>query len=55
MDERRRGAQLNRLHALGRLSPDQLSGDVLPIGDFAKIVPTMIGSAIALIEDGRPE
>ncbi len=56
----RRDAQLNRLHALGRLSPDQLSEDVVPIGDFAKIIPTMIGSAIALIEEAdkaieRPE
>ena len=46
----RRDAQLNRLRALAASPSDQTSTDILPIGDFAKIVPTMIGSALAWIE-----
>jgi hypothetical protein len=46
----RRGAQVNRLRELIALPPDQLSQDIVPIGEFAKTIPTMIGSALALIE-----
>ncbi len=45
----RREAQANRLRALGRLAPDQLSQDIAPIGEFARIMPTMIDSALTLI------
>jgi Nucleotidyl transferase AbiEii toxin, Type IV TA system len=46
----RRGSQVNRLHELAALPLDQLSQDIVPIGEFAKTIPTMIGSALALIE-----
>ena len=46
----RRDAQLNRLRALATSPRDQTSTDILAIGDFAKMVPTMIGSALAWIE-----
>jgi hypothetical protein len=32
------------------LPPDQLSQDIVPIGEFEKAIPAMIGSALALIE-----
>jgi hypothetical protein len=55
----RREAQLRRLNALAATPPDQLLRDIVPIGDFTKMVPTMIDSALAWIgsvEDkrGRP-
>jgi Nucleotidyl transferase AbiEii toxin, Type IV TA system len=46
----RRGPQVNRLRELAALPLDQLSQDIVPIGEFAKTIPTMIGSALALIE-----
>jgi Nucleotidyl transferase AbiEii toxin, Type IV TA system len=46
----RRDAQVNRLRELAGLPPDQLSRDIVPIGEFAGLIPTMIGSALALIE-----
>ncbi len=52
----RREAQLNRLKALAASPPAQLAVDILPIGDFGKIAPTMVGSALAWIrsvEDTR--
>jgi hypothetical protein len=55
----RREAQLRRLNALAATPRDQLFRDIVPIGDFTKMVPTMIDSALAWIggvEDkrGRP-
>jgi len=46
----RRGSQVKRLLELAALPPDQLSQDIVPIGEFAKTIPAMIGSALALIE-----
>ncbi len=46
----RRSPQVNRLRELAALPLDQLSQDIVPIGEFAKTIPTMIGSALALIE-----
>jgi hypothetical protein len=46
----RRDAQVNRLRELAGLPPDQLSRDIVPIGEFAGLIPTMIGLALALIE-----
>jgi predicted nucleotidyltransferase component of viral defense system len=48
----RRDAQLKRLRELSTLGTQPLSQDVAPLGDFAKIVPTMIDTALALIEQG---
>ena len=45
----RREAQLKRLRALADAPPDQLSRDVVPIGAFKEIVPTMIASALEWI------
>jgi hypothetical protein len=45
----RREAQLRRLKSLAAAPPDQLALDIAPIGDSAKIVPTMIDSALAWI------
>jgi hypothetical protein len=55
----RRRAQIGRLRALAGLPPPQLSQDIAPIGEFAKLIPTMVTSALALIEraddkGGRP-
>jgi Nucleotidyl transferase AbiEii toxin, Type IV TA system len=55
----RREAQLRRLNALAATPPDQLLRDIVPIGDFTKMVPTMIDSALAWIgsvgdKRGRP-
>ncbi len=47
----RRDAQLKRLGELSTLGTQALSQDIAPIGDFAKIVPTMIDTALALIEE----
>jgi hypothetical protein len=47
----RRDAQAHRLRALGRLAPDQISQDIAPMGEFAKLMPRMIDSALALILD----
>jgi len=49
----RREAQLRRLNTLAASPPDQLLLDIVPIGDFTKIVPTMIDSAIAWIESAE--
>jgi hypothetical protein len=46
----RRDAQINRLRELAGLPSDQLSRDIVPIGEFAGLIPTMIGSALTLIE-----
>jgi hypothetical protein len=46
----RRGSQVKRLLELAALPPDQLSQDIVPIGEFEKAIPAMIGSALALIE-----
>jgi hypothetical protein len=48
----RRAEQLNRLRALGALPVDRLSADIAAIGEFAKILPTMIQSAAVLLETG---
>jgi hypothetical protein len=48
----RRDAQLSRLRAMLHLPPDQLSRDLVPIGPFAGIIPTMISTALAMIEGG---
>ena len=46
----RRQAQLQRLNALAAAPPDQLLRDIEPIGEFAKIAPTMVEAALAWIE-----
>ena len=46
----RRDAQVSRLRELAGVPPDQLSRDIVPIGEFAGLIPTMIGLALALIE-----
>jgi hypothetical protein len=48
----RRAEQLNRLRALAALPIDRLSADIAAIGEFAKILPTMIQSAAVLLETG---
>jgi hypothetical protein len=55
----RREAQLRRLNALAASPPDQLLRDIVPVGDFIKMVPRMIDSALAWLESaedkrGRP-
>ena len=45
-----RQAQLKRLHALAASPPDQLLRDIAPLGEFAKMAPTMIDAALAWIE-----
>jgi hypothetical protein len=47
----RRDAQAHRLRALGRLPPDQISQDIAAMDEFAKLMPRMIDSALALILD----
>lgn len=49
----RREAQLRRLNTLAASPPDQLLLDIVPIGDFTKMVPTMINSAMAWIESAE--
>lgn len=46
----RRQAQLKRLNTLAASPPDQLLRDIVPIGEFAKMAPTMIEAAVAWIE-----
>ena len=46
----RRHAQLKRLEALATTPPDQLLRDIAPIGEFAKMAPMMIHTALAWIE-----
>lgn len=46
----RRQAQLQRLNALAASPSDQLLRDIAPIGEFAKMAPTMIDAALAWIE-----
>jgi hypothetical protein len=46
----RRQAQLKRLEALAAAPPNQLLQDIAPIGEFAKLAPTMIDAALAWIE-----
>jgi len=46
----RRQAQLKRLEALAAAPPDQLLRDIAPIGEFAKMAPTMVDAALAWIE-----
>lgn len=45
-----------RLGELGRLPPDRLAQDIVPMGEFGGLIPTMIGSALALIAGaaGKP-
>ena len=55
----RREAQLRRLNALAASPPDQLLRDIAPIGEFMKMVPRMVDSALAWIgsagdKRGRP-
>jgi hypothetical protein len=45
----RRAAQLKRLSELARSGTESLSQDIVPMSDFTKIIPTMIGAALALI------
>jgi hypothetical protein len=49
----RRAAQLRRLNALAASPPDQLLRDIVPIGDFVKMVPRMIDLALAWIESAE--
>jgi hypothetical protein len=45
----RRAAQLKRLSELAGSGTESLSQDIVPMSDFTKIIPTMIGAALALI------
>ena len=41
--------QLKRLSELARSGTESLSLDIVPMSDFTKIIPTMIGAALALM------
>jgi hypothetical protein len=50
----RRAEQRRRLAALANLPPAELGADINVIGDFARLLPTLIADAIAILDEGSP-
>jgi hypothetical protein len=50
----RRSEQLRRLRALASLPPETQSADILALGDFARLLPTLMADAIAIVESAAP-
>ncbi len=50
----RRAEQRRRLVALAGLAPETLGADISAIGDFARLLPTLVADAVALLDDASP-
>jgi hypothetical protein len=48
----RRSEQLRRLRALASLPPESQRADIVALGEFAGLMPTLVADALAIVEQG---